>query len=123
MFKPYTYLCLENFDAIGRWRKSYGEVDIDPSGVLASGEAFSGPEELKALLSKEEEKFARNLSKKMLSYALGRSVRFNDEPTVRKLEACLLENDFNTEKFILTLVKSYTFRLKTNDPRKKENAA
>ncbi|MFY0653925.1 MAG: DUF1592 domain-containing protein [Cyclobacteriaceae bacterium] len=115
-------LGLENFDAIGRWRESYGEVDIDASGVLTNGEAFNGPAELKQLLEEEKEKFARNLSKKMLSYALGRSVKFNDEPTVRKLEACLLENDFDTEKFISTLVKSYTFRLKSNDQRKKKAA-
>src|SRR5690606_21804895 len=33
-------LGLENFDAIGRWRESYGSVAIDPSGVLSDGQTF-----------------------------------------------------------------------------------
>lgn len=112
-------LGLENFDAVGRWRESYGSVDIDPSGVLADGQKFSGPEELKQLLMEEKQRIARNLSARLLSYALGRSVLFTDEPALRQLEACLIENNFNPDLFIATLVKSYPFRMKLNDFRKK----
>src|SRR5690606_12119597 len=47
-------LGLENFDAVGRWRDSYGSVAIDPSGVLADGQKFNGPVELKELLLQEK---------------------------------------------------------------------
>ncbi|WP_040756424.1 DUF1588 domain-containing protein, partial [Winogradskyella psychrotolerans] len=56
-------LGLENFGADGKWRDSYGSTPIDPTGVLISGETFAGPAELKNLLMKEKDKFARNLSK------------------------------------------------------------
>jgi hypothetical protein len=108
-------LGLENFDAGGRWRKSYGRVDIDASGVMADGRTFEGPNELKLILMAEKTKIARNLSSKMLSYALGRSLLFTDEPALRTLENCLLENNFNPELFIIALVKSYPFRMKLND--------
>jgi hypothetical protein len=108
-------LGLENFDPGGLWRNSYGKVDIDPSGVMADGRSFAGPAELKLLLMTEKEKIARNLSTKMLSYALGRSILFTDEPAVRTLENCLLQNNFNPELFIIELVKSYPFRMKLND--------
>jgi hypothetical protein len=108
-------LGLENFDPGGLWRGSYGKVDIDPSGVMADGRSFAGPAELKLLLMTEKEKIARNLSTKMLSYALGRSILFTDEPAVRTLENCLLQNNFNPELFIIELVKSYPFRMKLND--------
>jgi hypothetical protein len=108
-------LGLENFDPGGRWRRSYGQVDIDPSGVTADGRAFAGPVELKRILETEREKIARNLSSKMLSYALGRSLLFTDEPALRRLDNCLLQNDFNPELFIIELVKSYPFRMKLND--------
>lgn len=108
-------LGLENFDPGGRWRKSYGKVDIDPSGVMADGRSFEGPVELKLLLMTEKAKIARNLSSKMLSYALGRSILFTDEPALRTLENCLLQNNFNPELFIIELVKSYPFRMKLND--------
>jgi hypothetical protein len=112
-------LGLENFDPIGRWRDSYGKVDIDASGVMADGRKFEGPKELKKILLTEKEKIARNLSSKMLSYALGRSVIFTDEPALQRLDATLLNNNFNPELFIIELVKSYPFRMKLNDFEKK----
>lgn len=108
-------LGLENFDPGGRWRTSYGQVDIDPSGLTADGRPFAGPVELKRILMTEREKIARNLSSKMLSYALGRSLLFTDEPALRTLDKCLLQNNFNPERFIIELVKSYPFRMKLND--------
>lgn len=108
-------LGLENFDAGGRWRVTYGKVDIDASGVMADGRSFEGPAELKRILMTEKEKIARNLSSKMLSYALGRSLLFTDEPALRTLDNCLLQNNFNPELFIIELVKSYPFTMKLND--------
>ena len=112
-------LGLENFDPTGRWRDSYGKVAVDPSGVMADGRTFRGPTELKMLLMTEKEKIARNLSSKMMSYALGRSILFTDEPALQRLESSLLENQFNPELFIIELVKSYPFRMKLNDFEKK----
>lgn len=112
-------LGLENFDPIGRWRDSYGMVPVDASGVLSDGRPFKGPGELKSLLLTEKAKFARNLSTKMLSFALGRSILFTDEPALQVLESTLLATDFNPEPFIVELVKSYPFRMKLNDFEKK----
>lgn len=114
-------LGLENFDPSGRWRTNYGKAAVDASGVMSDGRKFEGPAELKLLLLTEKEKIARNLSSKMLSYALGRSILFTDELALRRLETCLLENNFNPELFIIELVKSYPFRMKLNDFEKKSN--
>lgn len=114
-------LGLENFDPTGRWRDSYGKAAVDPSGVMADGRGFQGPKELKLLLMTEKAKIARNFSSRMLSYAVGRSVLFTDEPALRRLESCLLENNFNPELFIIELVKSYPFLMKLNDFEKKSN--
>jgi len=108
-------LGLENFDPGGKWRTSYGKVAIDASGVTSDGQSFEGPVELKRILMTERERIARNLSSKMLSYALGRSLLFTDEPALRTLDNCLLQNNFNPELFIIELVKSYPFRMKLND--------
>lgn len=112
-------LGLENYDPTGRWRERYEKVPVDPSGVLADGRPFQGPEELKALLMTEQSKFARNISSKMLSYALGRSILFTDEPAIAHLEATLINNQFNPELFFVELVKSYPFLMKLNDFEKK----
>lgn len=108
-------LGLENFDPAGQWRTSYGKVAIDASGVTADGKKFNGPAELRTILLDEKQKFARNLSTKMLSYALGRSTRFTDEPALQKLDETLLQNNFNPELFLVELVKTYPFLMKIND--------
>src|SRR5262249_37859329 len=50
---------LENFDAIGRWRDKIDGKPVDAAGVLASGEKFSGPSELKKVLLKRKTEFLR----------------------------------------------------------------
>lgn len=114
-------LGLENFDAVGQWRDDYGNIPIDPTGVLATGEEFAGPADLKLLLMEEKEKFARNLSSKFLSFAVGRGMTFSDETAIRELTETLLENNFKPDSFITELVKSYPFRMKIRDFQKKVN--
>ncbi|MEP7321314.1 MAG: DUF1592 domain-containing protein [Saprospiraceae bacterium] len=127
--KPECYGChqkmdplglgLENYDPAGKWRETYEKVAIDASGVTAEGKKFNGPAELKNILLEEKQKFARNLSAKMLSYAIGRSMRFTDEPALQKLDETLLLNNFKPEPFLIELVKSYPFTMKINDFEKK----
>lgn len=109
-------LGLENFDAIGRWRENYAEaVAVDASGVLTTGQRFQGPAELKNILCEEQTKFAKTLSRKLLSYALGRGVGFKDTPALESLKNSLLDNEFNSQQFMLALVNSFHFRHKRSD--------
>lgn len=110
---------LENFDAVGRWRDTYGNTPIDASGILSTGETFQGPADLKVLLMEEKEKFARNLTTKFLSYSVGRGVLFTDETAVRELSDELLASNFQPKQFIAELVKSYPFRMKIKDFQKR----
>ncbi len=112
-------LGLENFDPTGRWRTSYGKAPVDPSGVMADGRSFQGPAQLKNLLLTEKAKIARNFSSRMLSYALGRSILFTDEPALQRLDETLLKTNFNPESFIIEIVKSYPFRMKVSDFQEK----
>lgn len=109
---------LENYDAIGRWRTGYSVqlAHIDASGSLKTGEFFDGPVQLKEVLKTKKELFARNLSQKMLGFALGRSIDFKDYKTVQQLATVLLENDFNASLFLKEVALSYPFRYKLSDP-------
>jgi hypothetical protein len=112
-------LGLDNYDPIGQWREKYEKVKIDASGVLDDGQKFNSPYELKQLLLKRERKIARNFANRILSYALGRSVIFTDEPVLIKMENALIENKFNPEPFLIELVTSYVFLKKIPDFEKK----
>ncbi|NND34812.1 MAG: DUF1585 domain-containing protein, partial [Saprospiraceae bacterium] len=106
---------LENFDAIGRWRETYDSVRINPEGVLPDGRQFKSPEELKAVLIEDKVKFAKNFSRKMLSYALGRRIEFIDTPTLDQLTSELVNNNFDSQSFMLQLVTSYPFLYRRSD--------
>ncbi len=109
-------LAMENFDAIGRWRNYYrGEVAIDVSTQLEDGSPVNGPLELRDMLAEEKTKFARSLSRKLLSYALGRSTLFTDSPTLKTLTDNLLEHNFNGEEMMMTLINSYAFQHRRSD--------
>ncbi|NND07154.1 MAG: DUF1592 domain-containing protein [Saprospiraceae bacterium] len=110
-------LGLENFDAIGRWRNFYGVVAINPQGVLEDGRTFASAKELRSLLLDEKEKFAKTLSRKLLSYALGRGIEFTDSPTVRELSEGLMASNFDSRQWMLDLVMSYPFRHRRSDQR------
>ena len=74
---------LENYDAIGAWRVKYDrKLDVDPSGQLPNGKTFSSPGEFKNLVLEQEETFIRCLTKKMLTYAIGRKLNSGDRLVV-----------------------------------------
>ncbi|MBA3845246.1 MAG: DUF1592 domain-containing protein [Planctomycetes bacterium] len=100
----------ENYDAIGRWRDSDGAGAIDSTGMLPNGMTFSGPVELKKLFLGRGRDFARSLTEKMLTYALGRGLEECDAPTVDAIVARLERDEWRFSSLILGIVESYPFR-------------
>lgn len=111
---------LENFDAIGRWRDKQRGKAIDSSGVLPGGRRFRGPVELKRIVLERKSDFARNLSRKMLSFALGRRLEYFDEPALSRIQQSLEKARFRATALILTVVQSYPFGHQHTRPQPKE---
>lgn len=105
---------LENYDPIGRWREQIGGGPVDAAGVLATGEKFTGPAELKAHLKKRQDDFARNLTEKMLAYAIGRGLEPGDAPSVRDILKKLEADDYRAQTLMLEVVKSFPFQYRKN---------
>ncbi|HXE79650.1 MAG TPA: DUF1592 domain-containing protein [Vicinamibacterales bacterium] len=103
---------LENYDAIGAWRGTDGDTAIDASGVLPDGRSFAGPAELKAILSGEREAFARALTSKLLTYALGRGLEPYDQRTVRNIARRLPGYDYRFSGLVLEIVNSTPFQMR-----------
>jgi hypothetical protein len=101
---------LENFDAIGRWREeSIVGVAIDSVGKLPSGEGFSTPAELKDLLAKREADLARNLTERLMAYALGRQLEGYDEIVIDQLMVKIAKDDYRVQTIITEVITSYLF--------------
>ena len=65
---------LERYDATGAWRTHDGPFEIDDSGTLPDGTTFRGALELKGILRSQHGAFTKNLTEKLLTYALGRGL-------------------------------------------------
>jgi hypothetical protein len=101
---------LENYDAIGRWRTEDAGKPIDSSGELPDGTKIDGPRQLRAVLLDRKELFVRNLTNKLLGYALGRGLTLKDSCTVDDIMAQLKQNDFSAQTLIEAIVMSMPFR-------------
>ncbi len=106
----------ENFDAVGRWRTEDGGDPIDPSGELPSGEKFAGVDELKTmLLTTRSEQFTRNLSEKLLTYALGRGLEYYDACAADTIAAQVAADGHKFSRLVVEIVRSEPFRKRTRD--------
>ena len=101
---------LENYDAIGAWRASDAGMPIDATGQLPDGRTFDGPVALRSILEREHDAFARALTVKLLTYALGRGLTSSDRQTVRTIARALPAHDYRFSGLVLEIVRSAPFQ-------------
>lgn len=106
---------LENYNAIGAWRTDEGKQPIDASGRLPDGRAFRGPEDLTSILTADRQFFARALTEKLLTYALGRGVESYDRQTVRTIARRVAATGYRFSTLVLEIVKSAPFQMRRVD--------
>jgi hypothetical protein len=105
---------LENFDAIGRWRtvdESYNKIDA--TGILPDGSKFDGVVELRAVLTKQPDRFVTTMTEKLLTYALGRGVEYYDMPAVRTIVKDAAPGGYRFQQIVQGIVESAPFRMRT----------
>jgi hypothetical protein len=102
----------ENFDVVGRWRTAEGRHPVDAGGVLPDGSTFTGPAELRKILLKKKDQFARCLTEKLLTYALGRGTERGDRCFVDGIVKKIDKDDYKFTSLIVEIVKSDPFMKK-----------
>jgi len=101
---------LENFDAIGRWRDQDDSGGaIDAAGELPGGKHFASPKELKTIIAARTGDLARNLTEKLLAYALCRQLEGYDEIVVDRLMETIAKDGYHMQTLITEIVTSYPF--------------
>jgi len=106
-------LSMENFDAIGRWRTlDASRMTIDVSGSLPGGAQFDGVGGLRNALLTRPDPFLRTLTEKLLTFALGRGVGYNDGPALRKILREAARDDYRFSALVLSIVKSTPFQMR-----------
>ena len=110
-------LGLENFGPMGRFRTK----GIDAAGRLPTGQEFLTPAELKQILKQDfQGQFRRNITERMLSYALGRRLRYYDEPAIRQLVEQLEKGGDRMQVLIGGIAGSVPFQYRARSPRRRE---
>jgi len=105
---------LEGFDAVGRARTTYGDgKPVDVTGELADDTKIVGTEGLLNYLQSKDKQVMTTLSKKMLGYALGRTVRGSDRQIVESMTTAGGNASF--ADLAVTIVTSRQFRNKVGD--------
>lgn len=101
---------LENFDAIGRWRDTDDSGGaIDAAGELPGGKRFSSPRELKVIIAGKQAQLARNLTEKLLAYALCRQLEGYDEIVVDRLMENVAKDGYRMQTLVTEIITSYSF--------------
>jgi hypothetical protein len=103
---------LENFDAVGKWRTTDANAPIDASGVLVDGTRIDGPAELQRVLAGRPDDFARTVSGKLLTYALGRGIDHRDATVLRQIARAGAAHDYRWSAIILEIAKSDLFQMR-----------
>jgi hypothetical protein len=109
-------LGLENFDALGRFRKMENGKPIDTRGELITGEKFSNVAALKDILAdKRRQDLYRTVSEKLLTYAIGRGVEYYDSVTINRLVGHLEKHDGKLVELIHAITTSAPFQMRRGD--------
>ncbi|MEN8870922.1 MAG: DUF1592 domain-containing protein [Akkermansiaceae bacterium] len=104
-------LGLENFNAIGQFRREESGQVIDSSGVLITGEKFGDVVALKNVLADERrDDFFRCLSEKILTYAIGRGPEYFDAVTINGLVEQLNKGDGTLKDLVIAIIESSPFQ-------------
>jgi len=110
IFEP-VGIALENFDAVGAWRTHDEGVPIDASGVLADGTKLDGVTTLRTAMVGYSDQFVRVVAEKLLTYAIGRGVEYQDMPTVRSIVRASAPSSYRFSSLILGIVQSDAFQM------------
>jgi len=108
---PYGF-SLENYDAIGRYRSvDTAGHPIDAKTTLPDGHELSNARDLLAYIeANRRDDFVKQFNRKLLGYALGRSVQLSDEPILRSINQSQQRNGYSLLETIFEIVTSKPFQ-------------
>ena len=106
-------LTLENFDHVGKWRTVDGQTSINATAQLVDGTKLNGPLSLRRALLERSDVFATVATEKLLTYASGRAVQYQDMPAVRAIIRDAARDKYRFSSLVIGIVKSTPFQMRT----------
>ena len=101
---------LENFDGVGRFRLQDDGFDIDAISKLPDGIELNGSQGLQQQITTTyKDQFVRCFTEKLLTYAIGRGIKYFDRCAVDKIIQRAAKADYRISAFILGVADSDPF--------------
>ena len=110
MFEPMGF-ALENFDAVGKWRTMDAGNPIDATSTITDGTYLDGISSLRDLTIRNGEQFARVMTEKLLTYAVGRGMEIEDMPLVRSIARDAAEENYRFSSLLMGVIQSPAFNM------------
>ncbi|QDT39521.1 DUF1592 domain-containing protein [Stratiformator vulcanicus] len=108
-------LAFENYDVLGIWREKFDGHRIDSSGELPERGEFEDAVDLIDLLASERRLFATNFVRKMMTYALGRTIDRRDRCAVERIVDRAEKNGFRFSEIIVGIALSDPFTMRASE--------
>jgi hypothetical protein len=108
-------LALENFDVTGAWRIKDNGMPVDAASTLYDGTPLAGPADLREALLKRSTVLVQTFAENLMTFALGRRLGYADMPALRGIVRQAEAADDRLSAFVLGIVKSPAFRMKSAD--------
>ena len=103
---------LENFDAIATWRSDDEGTPIDASAEVFDNTKIDGPAGLRTWLTAGySSQFVSVVIEKLLTYALGRGIEYQDMPLVRAIARDAGRSDNRFSALVLGVIRSKPFQM------------
>jgi hypothetical protein len=124
--------CHQRFDSLGLAFEAYGPIGerrthdlggrlVETKATYPDGSERSGLDGLRRYLSeKRQEQFIDNLCRKLLAYALGRTLLPSDKATIEKMRERLAKDGHRFESLLETIITSPQFLNKRGQDDKRE---
>ena len=121
---------LESYDVIGGWREFYRVPprtgrsvrlanypkrtvsrgpDVEQGDTMPDGRPFADVEQYKQLLLEDRDALARNLVRKVLTYATGADVQFADREVVEEIVRVVRKKDYGLRTLVHAVTESRCF--------------
>ncbi|HEX5107697.1 MAG TPA: DUF1592 domain-containing protein [Vicinamibacterales bacterium] len=110
---------LENFDVVGAWRThDAAGLPIDAAGALTDGTKVEGVAGLRTALLRRPDVFVQTFTEKLMIYALGRGLTYEDMPQVRKIVGDAAAKGYRFSALAQGIVDSVPFQMRIADRRR-----
>ncbi|MEL7335781.1 MAG: DUF1588 domain-containing protein, partial [Planctomycetota bacterium] len=103
---------LENYDAVGRFRFNDGDAVLETGGELPDGSAAANVKELEWAILQNPRQFADTVTRKLLTFGLGRGLEPGDGPAVRRIVDSAADLNYRLDDLIIRCVQSDLFAVR-----------